>query len=449
MNTPPTASEIQRLMRLALPVIISQVGNMLMGLADTLIVGRYSSTELAGVAIGNSIFWTVAMIGLGFLSGMDPIVSQAHGADDNSNTWRCLGAALQSSIIFTVLISPFLLIIAHYLALAGTTPDVAKAAQPFLFTLTFCLLPLMLFISIQRYWQSLEIVVPFTIIILLSNVLNYFLADTFVNGRYGFASMGAEGAAWATFIVRLVCLLCAAIVSFYLWHKHPKLRPAHSSFRQLIIKFDRGMHKRLFKLGFPGATQMGLEVCAFSLTTLLIARLGAQIIATHQIVLNIASFAFMFPLGLSAATATRVGYHVGQENLRLALKTGWLGIYLSIAIMSCSACILFIWPEYLLSLFSQDQDVIKLGLSIIFLCALFQIFDGIQIVSAGALRGLGDTKTALYSNLVAHWCLGLPAGLSLCFWYNLGLLGLWIGLALGLFFTAILNTYEIHRRRIL
>jgi MATE family multidrug resistance protein len=291
-------------------------------------------------------------------------------------------------------------------------------------------------------------VLPFTLIMVLSNIVNYFCAVAFVQGRWGFPVMGAEGAAWATLIVRLVSLVAAAAYTMWLWKKRPYYRPDFAKLTPLLKQLNQDMHRRLFRLGLPASMQMGLEVCAFSLTTLLVARLGAEMLATHQIILNIASFAFMFPLGLSAATATRVGYHMGRRHGPQAMRTSWLGIMIGTLMMASSALILFAIPNQLLRLFTQDTAVIQLGVSIIFLCALFQIFDGIQVVSAGALRGLGDTKTALYTNLLAHWCLGLPVGFALCFWLQKGLWGLWVGLALGLFFTAVFNTYAILRKRL-
>ncbi|HET9238283.1 MAG TPA: MATE family efflux transporter [Oligoflexus sp.] len=448
MTTDVSPRETGRLLRLAVPVIFTSVGNMMMGLVDTMVVGQYSSLALAGVAAGNSVFYTVAMIGIGFLGAMDPIVAQSHGAREPKQALQCLASALQQALVFALLATPLLLFIAAHLDWTGAAPDVAHAAEPFLRTLSYGLLPMMIFQVFQRYWQGMEIALPFTLIMILSNIINYIFALAFVHGRWGFPPMGAEGAAWATLVVRLVSLVAAVIYTLWLWKKRPYYRPDFARLLPLLKNFHRSMHVRIFRLGLPSSLQMGLEVCAFSLTTLMVARLGAEMLATHQIVLNIASFAFMFPLGLSAATATRVGYHMGRKHRPEALTTSWLGIVIGALMMATSALILFAIPNQLLRLFTQDLAVIQLGVSLIFLCSLFQIFDGIQVVSAGALRGLGDTKTALYTNLLAHWCLGLPVGFTLCFWLNKGLWGLWVGLALGLFFTAVFNTYAILRKRL-
>jgi MATE family multidrug resistance protein len=438
--------EGRHLFRLSWPVILSQVGTMMMGLIDTFVVGRYSSLELAGVASGSSIFWTLVMVGLGLLNGMDPIVAQAHGANEPKRAHRCLGVALQFCMIYSLLAIPPVLWLAKNMELVGATPDVAKAAEPFLRMISFSLLPLLLFSALQRYWQCFELVVPFTVIIVLANILNYILNLAFVTGRWGFPAMGAEGVALATIACRIFTLLAALAVTIYEWRKREPHIQAWTRLGSLLRTIDRSMTRTLFRLGLPAAGHMTLEVSAFSLTTLLVARLGAETLATHHIVLNIASFAFMFPLGLSAATATRVGYHIGRLDRHQAFAAGWLGILSGALIMSVSAVILYLFPEWLLGFFTSDPKVMTLGASIIFLCVLFQIFDGVQVVSAGALRGIGDTRTALLSNLLGHWGIGLPVGLSLCFWYDRGLPGLWIGLALGLFLVSVINTIFWKRR---
>lgn len=438
--------ELAHLSRLSWPVILSYVGVMLMGIVDSLVVGRYSSLELAGVAAGNSIFWTIVMIGLGFQNAMDPIISQANGAGDSDRSLRCLGTALQASFGFSFLVIPFILLVAYNLEATGATADVSASARPYLMTLSLSLLPLMLANALQRYWQCLELVLPFTIFIFIANGLNLVLNLAFVTGRWGFPALGALGVAIATTVSRFLILALALWLTQREWKKRKIVLAPWATFRRLLATFDRSMHREFLRLGLPSAGHMTLEVTAFSLTTLLMARLGAATLATHHIVLSIASFTFMFPLGVSAATATRVGFHIGRKDPSRAFPTGWLGIIAGVSIMSLSALLFFVLPKSLLSLFTQDEKVIELGVSIMFLCALFQIFDGLQVVSAGALRGLGDTRTPLISNLIAHWFVGLPLGLSLCFVAGKGLWGLWVGLSIGLSLTALINLFVWQRR---
>ncbi|MBC7660956.1 MAG: MATE family efflux transporter [Chitinophagaceae bacterium] len=433
-------TEAGLLFKLAIPVIISQVGTMTMGIVDSVIVGHYSSLQLAGVAAGNSIFWMIVMIGFGLLHGMDPIVAQAHGAGNLGEAERCLGSALKMGLIFSLIFTPIVYLVSENLWILGAPQDVIDAARPFLKMLGYSLWPLMIYQAIARYWQAFEIAMPFTITILLANLVNWIGNLAFVSGRWGMPALGAEGAALSTFICRLFTIAAALGISYYYWRKQHE-RPWQHLWA-LILRKDKEMNDRLFRLGLPASAQILLEVFAFSFTTIMVTRLGAQTLATHHIVLNIATFAFMFPVGLSSAIAVRVGYHRGRHQGHAALEAGWQGIFYAFLFMSFSALVLFLFPNFLLHLFTDDEAIVQIASRIIFLCALFQVFDGVQVASAGALRGLGDTKTALFSNLIAHYGIGLPIGLTLCFAMGKGLLGLWIGLALGLSFTAILNTIK-------
>ncbi|RZA27224.1 MAG: MATE family efflux transporter [Proteobacteria bacterium] len=439
------STEARHLFRLAVPVILSQVGAMTMGLVDSIIVGRYSSLELAGVAAGNSIFWTIVMLGFGLLHGMDPIVAEAHGSGLTENADRCLGSALRMGFFFSLFFTPLIILIAQNLWIIGATPEVVAAAKPFLTALSLSLWPLMVYGALQRYWQGFEIALPFTMTVIIANLVNWAGNYALVPGHWGMPALGALGAALATAICRIVCLFIAVAITI---HYLKKSRPdALAHLWKLIITRDRLMDKRLLSLGVPASLQVVLEVFAFSFTTIMVTRLGAEILATHHIVLNIASFAFMFPLGLSSAIAVRVGFHRGRGRPREALRAGWQGILFAFLIMAVSSVILYTFPSELLGLFTKDPKVIAIGSGIIFLCVLFQVFDGVQVASAGALRGLGDTKTALYTNLIAHYGIGLPTGLYLCFRAGYGLTGLWIGLALGLSFTALLNTIKWYQKK--
>lgn len=439
------STEARHLFRLAVPVIISQVGTMTMGIVDSISVGRYSSIELAGVAAGNSIFWAIVMIGLGLLHGMDPIVAEAHGSGQTEDADRCLGAALRLGFWFSLIFTPLIIIVAQNLWLIGATDEVVKAASPFLSTLAFSLWPLMIYGALQRYWQGFEIALPFTLTIIAANFVNWFGNYALVAGNFGIPAMGAVGAAIATALCRIFCLGLAIAITLYFLNK---TRPdARAHLLALIRRPDKAMDRRLLRLGVPASLQVLLEVFAFSFTTIMITRLGAEILATHHIVLNIATFAWMFPLGLSSAIAVRVGFHRGRGHPNEALNAGWLGIFFAFLIMATSALILYVFPTELLGLFTKDPKVIALGTGLISLCVLFQVFDGVQVASAGALRGYGDTKTALINNLIAHYGIGLPVGFTLCFYFEKGLTGLWIGLALGLSFTALLNTIKWYQKK--
>ncbi len=438
-------SEARQLLRLAIPVILSQVGAMTMGIVDTIMVGHYSSLQLAGVAAGNSIFWMIVMIGFGLQHGMDPIVAGAHGSGRLEDADRCLGSALRMGFLFSLIFTPLIFFLSKNLWITGAPDDVIQAAEPFLRTLGYSLWPLMIYGAFARYWQAFEIAFPFTLTVILANLVNWIANLAFVSGRWGFDAHGAQGAALATTVCRLFTLVAAVGISIYYWRRTTP-RPWRHGLR-LLMRSDREMDRKLFRLGLPASMQILLEIFAFSFTTIMVTHLGAQTLATHHIVLNIASFAFMFPVGLSSAIAVRVGFHKGRGHEAAAFAAGSQGIVFAFLFMSLSAMVLFLFPQVLLGLFTADHEIVRIASGIIFLCALFQVFDGVQVAAAGALRGLGDTKTALYTNLAAHYGIGLPVGLTLCFAWNKGLLGLWIGLALGLSFTAIFNTIKWQQKK--
>jgi MATE family multidrug resistance protein len=197
-------------------------------------------------------------------------------------------------------------------------------------------------------------------------------------------------------------------------------------------RFDATWLRRLVALGFPAASTVALEVGVFAAATALAGRLGPVAAASHQIALNIAALAFMVPLGLSSAGAVRVGHAVGARNPSRASAAGWTAILLSLAFMSFAAALFLLIPRTLIGFFSRDAAVLSLGSSLLFVAAIFQLFDGLQIVTTGVLRGLGDTRTPMMTNLAAHWLFGLPVGYTLCFIAGYGVIGLWVGLSTGL-----------------
>ena len=441
----PRGEELRSSLNLAIPVIIAQVGHMMMGIVDTYVIGQVSAYELAGVAAGNGVFWTICTIGIGILFGLDPMISQAHGRGDLVGADRALGQGLILSTMISLIGLPLLTLISEYFHLTGAKPDVVAAARPYLDHVIYSFPFVMLFTCLQRYWQSLSIAAPITIIVIVANLVNYFADLTFVHGLLGFDPMGAKGVGYATLSCRFFMFACIVIISSILWSRRNKDKKNSEGFLvKNIYKFDRLVFLSLLRIGTPIAMQIGLEVSAFGLTTIIVANLGALDLAAHHVSLLIASFTFMFPLGLSSATSVRVGFHRGRSLSHDSRYAGWLGIGLGVLIMASFAIILFVFPRALLGIFTKDQQVIEIGVRIVGLCALFQIFDGIQVITAGALRGIEDTKTPLYSNFIAHYLIGLPLGSSLCFIFGMGLTGLWIGVATGLFTVAVINLWFWH-----
>ncbi|MCC7185750.1 MAG: MATE family efflux transporter, partial [Acidobacteria bacterium] len=261
-----------------------------------------------------------------------------------------------------------------------------------------------------------------------ANLMNVAANWIFIYGRFGAPALGVVGAAVATVLSRVVLALTLFGVIVY----HERQRP--SGLHDVPFVWDPSRVWQLFRLGFPAALQITLEVGVFAAASALAGRIAPLAAAANQVVLNIAGFVFMIPFGISSAAAVRVGQAVGRRDPVGVRRAGWTALGLATGVMSVSAVLFLAMPEALLRIYTDDPTVIDLGVVLLFLCAVFQLFDGLQTVATGALRGLGDTRTPMVTNLVGHWALGLPIGYYLCFFRGWGVAGLWTGLSIGLIF---------------
>jgi MATE family multidrug resistance protein len=424
VNAPPISlrTELRDTLKLAGPIMLNQVGHMSMGLVDTLVAGHISTVALAGLGLAANFYWTFTSICVGCLFALDTLFSQAVGAQDTRTLHRYLAQSLWSCAIVT-LISALVMLVA-YLAYMGFAPpsETRRAFANYVYIIVWCLPSLFLFFVLQRYWQARHRVLPFTLIIVVANLLNLVLCLGLGLGQWGLPRMGVQGLAVATVICRYAMLLAALLFTLN------ELRPAWRS----LPPFEWVVQRQFLTLGLPAAGHLALEIGAFTIATFVVSTLGAVALAAHHISLMMASFTFMFPLGLSSAAAVRVGWFIGSGEPERARRAGWLCIGLSIAVMSCFALGYLLFRRQLLGCFTQDLAVIDLGMKILLFVALFQMADGTQVSATGALRGLGNTRAAMFANLIGHYPIGLALGLVMCFSLGFGVLGLWSGLALGL-----------------
>jgi MATE family multidrug resistance protein len=286
----------------------------------------------------------------------------------------------------------------------------------------------------------MHIVQPIMFALVSANLVNAVANWAFIFGHLGFPPLGVAGAAWATLVSRayMAAVLLAAIVLYDRWRV--------SDIPRLIGHLERAWFKRLLRLGFPAASTVALEVGVFASATALAGKLDPVSAASHQISLNIAAVAFMVPLGLASAGAVRVGHAVGAWDPRRAAAAGWTAIVLGVVFMVLAATSFLAIPRTLIGLFTTDEAVLALGTSLLFVAAVFQLFDGLQGVTTGVLRGVADTRTPMLTNLAAHWLFGLPVGYTLCFVLGVGVIGLWIGLSTGLIIAGVVLLYVWHRR---
>jgi MATE family multidrug resistance protein len=418
--------ELRAMVALAVPVVLSELGWMAQGVVDTIMVGKLGPAAIGAVAVGNAVYYTPSLFGIGLLLGLDTLVSHAYGRKDHDDCHRWLAQAVYLACIVT---PPLMLVIAaasYGFVKAGITPDVAGPAGSYLRILNWGTLPLLLYGGARRYLQGVGQVRVVTVTFVLANLLNWFGNWVLIYGRLGFPALGVDGSAISTCVARVA--MAAALIGFA-W-RYERTR-GHPLFRHWagpsLLKL-----KQMVRLGAPAAGQIVLEVGAWNLGTFSAGYLTPVALATHSIALNYASISYMVPLGVSAAAAVSVGHAVGAGDPERARRAGWLALGLGTCFMLLAAVAFVVAPRPLIALYTRDPQVLAVGPSLLGLAAVFQIFDGIQTVSTGALRGLGETRIPMFANLVGYWVLGLPLGLTLCFVLHWGIYGLWIGLTLAL-----------------
>lgn len=420
------------MLRLAIPVVTAEIGWILMGIVDTIMVGPLGPAAIGAVGVGSTLFMTPAVFGIGLLMGLDTFVSQAFGARRLSECHRWLfnGAAL--AILFSI---PLMLVVYGGVLLLpsfGFHDDVLTLIRPYIGTLLWSALPLMLYSAFRRYLQAMNVVGPVMIALVTANLVNWGGNYVLIFGRFGFPEMGVVGSAWATVFARLYM---AAFLFIVIVRRE---RKQSTGLHDVPVWPERDRLVRLFRLGLPAALQITLEVGVFAAASALAGGVGAHAVAAHQVGMNLASFTFMIPFGMASAGAVRVGQSVGRGDIDGVRVAGSAALLIGTTFMALAALIFLAVPERLVHWFSDDPGVVAIGVAVLAIVAVMQIFDGVQAVCTGLLRGLGDTRTAMLSHLVGHWAIGLPLGYVLCFRSGWGVPGLWVGFTSGIIFVALL-----------
>jgi len=425
---------------LAWPLVVAEIGWLLMGIVDTIMVAPLGPAAIGAVGAGSILFMAMMMPGFGTLLALDTFVAQAYGAGRIDECHRWLFAGVQLAVALTVLLSLAAAGSVRLLPLLGFHPDVLAALEPYMTHLVWSVAPLFGYIVFRRYLQAMNVVRPIMIALVVANVVNVGANYLLIQGRLGFPALGVVGAAYATVSSRVFL----GLFTFWVIVRRERKRP--SGLHDVPLRLDPGRMWRIVRLGLPAAGQILLEVGVFAAASALAGRITPAAVAAHQIVLNIAGFIFMVPYGIGSAAAVRVGQAVGRRDPAGVRRAGWTALGLAIGIMSLSAVTFATIPEMLVRIFTLDPGVIAVGAMLLLVAAVFQLFDGIQTVATGALRGLGETRIPMVSNFAGHWLIGLPVGYTLCFNRGWGVVGLWVGLALGLTLVGIVLLGVWHRK---
>jgi MATE family multidrug resistance protein len=423
---PAWVRELRALVALAVPVVLSELGWMAQGIVDTIMVGRLGPAAIGAVALGNAACYTPSLFGVGLMLGLDTLVAQAYGRKDHDECHRWMAQGVYVACIAAPLIMVLIWLAGFGFARFGIMPEVAGPAGGYLRILNWGTLPLLLYAGTRRYLQGVGQVRVITVTYVLANLVNWFGNWVLIYGKLGMPALGVNGSAMSTVASRV--LMALALLGFAWRYERQR---GHPLFRHWAAPQIARL-KHLVRLGLPAAGQILLEVGAWSLATFAVGYLNPVALATHQIVLNYASLTYMVPLGISSAAAVSVGHAVGAKDAERARRAGWLSLALGTGFMLLAALVFLTVPAPLIKLYTSDPRVLALGPELLAIVAAFQVFDGVQSVSTGALRGLGETRIPMLANLVGYWVLGLPLGLILCFSLRHGIYGLWIGLTLAL-----------------
>jgi len=427
-------------LNLAIPVVISQLGHTLVHTADSIIVGQYAGTvALAAVSLVNSVFMVVMMIGIGISYGLTPLIAQENG---KKNYPEC-GKLLLNSLFINVLFGISLYIVMYFGSVYALDhlhqqPEVVAQAKPYLALLSISIIPLMVFLSFKQFAEGLGFTKQAMIITILGNIINVIIGITLVKGLFGIPPFGITGVGYSTLIDR--CLMAVVMYIYVVKSHHFKLYISEF----FAFQLNRFRIKRILKLGAPTAMQYAFEVSAFSGAAIMIGTLGAVEQAAHQVALNLASTTYMMASGIAAAATIKIGNSYGAKNFNKLRLSAISSYHIVLVFMGIMALLFVLLNQYLPRVFSKDILVINIAASLLLIAAVFQLFDGAQVVGLGILRGMGDVNIPTFITFLSYWILGLPVGYWLGIELKMGVYGVWIGLSSGLLATSILLYYRFN-----
>jgi len=411
---------------LAWPLALAELGWMAQGAVDLIMAGPLGPAAIGAGSLANMLFYPIAISGTGLLLGMDTLVAQSFGAEDPRDCRRTLVNGLWISLVLTPPLALAIWSMIPLMSALHANPRVLAQFGPYLRALLTSLLPLLIYSACRRYLQAVNVVRPVTFSLVTANLVNVAGNYALMYGHWGAPRMGLEGSGWSTSISRVY--MAAVLLAALAWHE----RGSGNLLASITWRPDFARVRRLLTLGLPAALQIGIEGGGFAVVTVLAARLDEVSLAAHAIAVNVVSTTFMVPLGISSAAAVRVGQAIGRKDPRGAALSGWTAVALGAGFMGSAGLALAFLPRGIVRVFSADAAVIASGAVLLQIAALFQLFDGFQVVTTGALRGLGDTHTAMLAHLAGYWAIGLPIGYVLCFSHHWGAAGIWVGLSTAL-----------------
>ncbi len=421
---PPAIREETRVLAgLAVPVAATQIGMMLMGVVDMMMIGPLGAEALAAASVGNALYLVVAIFALGVVMALDALIAQAHGAQQYDRAGDLLWQGMWLAGLLGCAVTAFFLTGRWMFDALGQMPVVAGLAADYVGPRALGAIAFLGFAACRGFLNGYGHMRPVMVIAVIANVVNVAADWALIYGHFGAPELGIAGAGYATAIVRWF-MLGAVIVAV-----------ASPTYRDVTLRF-RGPNaddlKRVLDIGAPIGGHQAAEMAVFSAAAVMAGWLGAVPQAAHHIAMTLAALAYHVPVGVSIATSVRVGQAIGQGRPDDAALAGRVGLGLGAVFMVLGAAVFIAIPGPLTDAFSPTPDVRALAIELLFVAAVFQVSDGIQVVAGGALRGAGDTRSSFWANVLAHWLVGLPLGAALAFWAGMGVHGLWWGLTASL-----------------
>lgn len=446
----------KRNLKVALPVMLTQLGASLVGLFDSIMVGRYATVDLAAVSFSNALFFTVMVFAMGALMGLTPLVGFQVGSLTTSESERSnsvsgltsnnersewsdcraiISSLFQNGMLFTVLLSIFTLVLLGgcipFMHCFGQDPAVVEAARPYYILIVLSIVPFLFFTFFKQFLEGLGNTSVAMVITLLMNGLNIFLNWLFIYGNWGCPELGATGAGIGSLIARIGMPICFVVVMF-LRHEWKDYLLA---FR--LRNFQASVLKQLSRIGFPIGVQTLMETIAFTAAFVFIGWISKEALAAHQIANQICDMTFMVILGIGSATTIRVSHQLGANNLEGVRMASNASIHLVLLINAIGATVMIEFRNYIPLLFTHDQEVIVIASQLVVLAGVLQLADGLQVVAASMLRGITDVKVPMIIAMFSYTIVCISIGLFLAFPMGMGAVGIWIGFVVGLSVAAI------------
>src|SRR5258706_3331716 len=424
------APHISSSLKLAVPVMLSQLGHVMMGVVDSMMVGHVGAVPLAASSLANVAFNVILLFGIGVSYAITPLVASAYGEDNAGRIADVLKHGLAINFINSLGLVAIVIGAKNILYHIDQPEDVVVEAIPYLSVITFSVIPTLIFQASRQFTEGLSRTRIAMVAVIGSNIIHVPLNYIFIFGKLGFPAMGLVGAGWATLISRIIM---AVAIALYVY-RSPSFKKFRLGFS--IGHYSRSLISKMLHIGLPAGVQFIFEVAAFDMSAVMMGWLGTKTLAAHQIAINLATISYMTTSGLAAAAAIRVSNEIGKKDFATLRTVAFVLLSIAMSIMLLWGLLFVLGRDFLPTLYVSDPEVIAIAAPLLIIAGFFQLSDRVQVVCLGALRGLHDVKIPSLFIFVAYWIIGLPLGYFLAFEIGWGGVGVWTGLLIGLTLTA-------------